>query len=252
MKVKDNLWIWGHPTNSLKGCAGLTATSLITPVAGMRELGATGLMYVPMGHFCDRPACNAEMWDVERVGWSIESKKNVTDLIAQKKEWPNIKLGVFDDFFSEANGRRNYTKYTVEKMLQLKKKMHAAGLEMWVVFYTMQINLTYWKEYLPLFDGVTFWFWDEPSNKEFDEKCEWFFEQTPGQKRMIGCYLYNFGGEKEATAASVRYQLDRDLSFMKEGKIQGIVLHTNAVGGMGFAAYDEAKRWVAKHGEETV
>ena len=43
-------------------------------------------MYVPMGRFCDRPTCNAEMHDVERTGWSMESEKDVLDLIEQKKE----------------------------------------------------------------------------------------------------------------------------------------------------------------------
>ena len=250
--LKNKLWIWGHPTNSLKGCAGLTQTSLVTPVNGMRELGATGLMYGPMGRFCDRPTCNAEMHDVERTGWSMESEKDVLDLIEQKKDWPNLRLGVFDDFFSEANATRNFTQYSVEKMIEMREKLHEAGLEMWVVFYTMQIELDVWQKYLSVFDGVTLWLWDEPTNEEFEEKCAWFFKQTEGQKRMIGCYLYNFGKEKEATAASVRYQLDRDLNFMKEGKIEGIILHTNAVGGMGFEAYEEGKRWVAEHGEELV
>ena len=251
-KLKNKLWIWAHPTNSIKNCAGVTKTSLTTPVGGMRELGATGLMYVPMGRPCDRPARNAEMWDVEQTGWSIESEQDVLDLIAQKEEWPNIKLGVFDDFFSDANAEHNFSQYSVGKMIEMREKLHAAGLEMWVVFYTMQIELDVWKEYLKVFDGVSLWLWEEPTNAEFEEKCQWFFSQTEGQKRMIGCYLYDFGRQQEATVDSVLYQLNRNLDFVKEGKIDGIILHTNAVGGLGFAAYDAGKEWAAKHGDDMV
>ena len=38
-KVKEKNWICGHPTNSLKECAVLTATSHVTTIADMRKLG---------------------------------------------------------------------------------------------------------------------------------------------------------------------------------------------------------------------
>lgn len=247
--LKNKLWIWGHPTNSLKNAFGLKGDSAVSPAEGMAELGATGIIYVPMGQKCDRRACNAEMSPAARTGWSIESEEDVDDLIAQKKSFPSLTLGIFDDFFSEANAERNFTRYSPEKMVAMREKLHAAGLEMWVVFYTMQIGLSVWQEYLRIFDGVTLWLWDEPTNGEFDEKCRWFFSQTPNQKRMLGCYLYNFGKECPATAGSVRYQLDRGLEYLKEGSLSGIILHTNAVGGMGFSAYDEAARWSKEHGD---
>ena len=250
--LKNKLWIWGHPTNSLKGIFGLTKTSTVSVVDAVNEFGAVGAIYVPMGRPCYRPSINADMHTVKKTGWSMESEKDVLDLIEQKKEWDNLKIGIYDDFFSEANAQSNFTQYSVEKMIELREKMHEAGLEMWVVFYTMQIDLDVWKDYLKVFDGVTLWLWDEPTNEEFDEKCKWFFKETEGQRRMIGCYLYNFGKEKEATKESVRYQLDRNLEFVKDNKIEGIILHTNVVGGMSFEAYDEAKLWVKEHGEELV
>ena len=246
--LKNRLWIWGHPTNSLKGCCGLTADSDVSPMDAAREFGAAGVMYVPMGRTLDRAAINREMADADMIGWSIESKQDILDLIEQKATFANLKLGVFDDFFSPENATRNYTNYTVEELIDLRERMHAVGLEMWVVFYVMQIGDDSWKPYFDVFDGVTYWFWHEPTDEEFDEKCEWFFGQTVGKKRLIGCYLYDFGNERPATARSVRYQLDRHQQFMEQGKTEGIILHTNAVGGMGLEAYGEAVRWCAEHG----
>ena len=247
--IRNNLWIWGHPANALAGAFGLDKQSNISPVEGMRLLGAENIFYVPMGRLVDRVACNREMKDVRRIGWSIESEQNALDLIAQKKHFTNLSIAIFDDFFCEENTGSNYTRFPVEKMLELREKLHAANIEMWCVFYTRNIASDTWRSYLRLFDGVSCWFWSEPDETEFNTRLEWFLRETDGQKRMIGCYLYNFGEMRPATPQNVRNQLDKDLSLMRDGQIQGIILHTNAIGGLGFAAWDEAVSWVRTHGD---
>ena len=49
-------------------------------------------------------------------------------------------------------------------MAAIRDKLHAAGLEFWVVFYSEnveQFGIERLRPYLKMFDGVTFWFWDE-------------------------------------------------------------------------------------------
>ena len=77
-------------------------------------------------------------------------------------------------------------------------------------------------------------------------------KSTPDKKRLMGCYLYNFGKEKEAQAEMVRYQLDHNLELMKQGLLDGIVLHNNSMGGFDLSAYKAAKEWVGEHGNERV
>lgn len=50
----------------------------------------------------------------------------------------------------------------------------------------------------------------------------------------------------------VKYQLDHDLEFMRQGILQGIVLHNNSLGGFDLDAYKAAKTWVAEHGNEAL
>ena len=66
MNIKDKLWIWGHPVNSLKGSFGITKDSDVSPMEGAKYLGANNIFYVPMGRKIDRSACNEEMKDVAR------------------------------------------------------------------------------------------------------------------------------------------------------------------------------------------
>lgn len=249
--LKDRLWIWGHPENSLKGYFGITKDSDVSPVEGAAYLGAGNIFYVPMGRPTDRDAATLKMQSVSQVGWSMEREENVLELIELKKKYPNITKAVFDDFFNPENIHTNFTNYSVKKMLEMKEKLHEAGIEMWVVLYTRLLENDI-RTYLKLFDGVSYWYWHEASEEEFNQKIEWLFENTPGQKKMVGCYLYDFGNEREMNPETVRSQLDKNLQFIQEGRIEGIILHTNAVGGMGFAGYEEARKWVEENSAETI
>ena len=46
MKLRDKVWIWGHPENSLKGSFGIDKDSAVTPVGGMEYLGARNISYL--------------------------------------------------------------------------------------------------------------------------------------------------------------------------------------------------------------
>ena len=73
---------------------------------------------------------------------------------------------------------------------------------------------------------------------------------TEGKRRMFGCYLWNFGERKEATADAVRWQLDRYRELMRAGEAEGIVLHTNTMADLDYPAYDAALAWMDEHGDE--
>jgi hypothetical protein len=68
----------------------------------------------------------------------------------------------------------------------------------------------------------------------------------------VGIYLWSFGDDGEVSPEDVRMQLDRCRDFMKEGKLEGFILHSNAVADMEFAAVAEAKKWMAEHGDELI
>jgi hypothetical protein len=69
---------------------------------------------------------------------------------------------------------------------------------------------------------------------------------------MFGCYLYNFGERKQATAEAVKWQLDFYLEKLRSGEAEGVVLHTNTMADMDFPAYDAAIEWLDLHGDEEI
>jgi hypothetical protein len=69
---------------------------------------------------------------------------------------------------------------------------------------------------------------------------------------MFGCYLWNFGESKPATAEAVKWQLDWYREKILAGEAEGVVLHTNTMADLDLEAYDAAIAWMNEHGDEEI
>lgn len=264
-KLRDHFWIWAHPTNAMHlhvNKAPLSkGVSTISPVDGLDYIGATNLFYCDFIRDFDMRLEGERSKHVPEVGWAIKfaatKPENVTKLVTVAKEYPNIKHAIFDDFFSPSNTTNNFTNYTLEQMAEIRDQLHAAGLEFWVVFYSEnveQFGIEKIRPYLKMFDGVTYWFWDEKDVADYDKHIDLFLRETEGQKRMIGCYLFNFCTNAPVDGKLVIEQLEKERQMLKDGTIQGVVLHTNTVFGLKepFEAVEMCKAWMEEHGDETI
>lgn len=256
MQLSDALWVWGHPANSLKGAFGITQDSSFAPGAGAAWLGAKNVWLVPMNRPEEPDALCAEALaaGAQTLGYSIERAGEdpavIDRLIALHARCPQVDRGVFDDFFNEENVGSNRASLTPEALQAMREKLHAAGMSMWMVLYTRQFDTPDIRRYIDVFDGVTLWFWEEREVAAFAACCRRFFDLTPRKRRMVGCYLYDFGGGKPADAPTVLCQLEAHRRWLHEGVLEGVILHTNAVLGMGHPAPQAAREWVARHGAE--
>lgn len=257
MKLRERLWVWGHPKDSLKGGYLLQEGSPFDPADGMVHLGAKNIWYVPMGRVWDKEQATgeAEAAAAKEIGWSLERPKEhpekLDELIALSGRHPDMTRAILDDFLNPENAQG----ITTEDLADFEKKLHGAEnpLELWMVFYSKQFDMPDLESVFQAFDGVTLWFWNESEAAgDLEGICRRFFELTPGRKRMIGCYLYDFGGNCPADPELVRKQLDLYETYLREGLIEGVILHTNAVCGLGLAAPEAARAWVAEHGDDEV
>lgn len=263
-KQRDHFWIWGHPTNSLYERFGIDRESDMSPVAGTYYLGARNTFLVPMWLDCDRNHESELAKDVANVGWAIndacQHPENVTEVCELSKTYKNISRGIFDDFFSPSNTTNNFTNYTPEMIAKYREELHAAGLELWVVLYTenfRQTDMGVIRSFLDEFDGISLWFWNEKEVLEdYDKYIDTYLEITKGKKHLVGCYLYDFGTAKSATAKAVIHQLDKAREMINKGSIDGVILHTNAVvvkeGEEPYEAVEACVAWMNEHGDEIV
>ena len=254
-KLSDKLWVWGHPTNAFENKWSITKKSFMSPGDGIKWLGGRNVFYIPTSYAVDPDEQVRLLDDMQTVGWSL-TPDNLDMVIALGKKYKNMKIGILDDFFNVEN-ENNYLKYPPEVLREFAERLHKEGMELWMVVYSKHFRSDMcppvdMREYFKEFDGVTFWFWNESEIEFYEERINDFFEQTKGIRRMIGCYLYNFGDEIPSNIEPTIYQLEKALEYLKEGMFEGLIMHTNCVLDIGHEVPNVAKNWLAMHLDDEI
>ena len=221
---------------------------------------------VPMDFEVSRRKYNKSFKRLRGVGWdcfnAAVSPEKIELLIEDAKNFPNIKVGVFDDFKNadEKDMPPRYKRFPIENLYNVIERMHnneVRRLDAWMVLYTRLFGVDEqddrdFQPYMDAFDGIIMWTWEEKNVANFEEKYKKFKEMTKGKRKMLGLYLYNFGEEKKATAKAVKWQLERYSELLKAGEVEGIVLHTNTMADLDHESYDACMEWLAVHADDEI
>lgn len=261
-RFKDKLWIWGHTAGAHNHFYQIKGESVMTPVEGANYLGAQNIFMIvhkdnpkpPFDKYSKSMETMSEVkWSVVGDGGSKEDNAgygNLDEVIRQSILFPNVTGGIFDDFFSPERMKE----YTPEKLKYMRDRLHkneSKQLDMWCVIYNHDLDKNI-GIYLNEFDGVIFWTWKESELSAFEENYRKFLSITQHKKRMLGCYLYNYGEAKETTIEMIDFQLNRYRRCIYDNEIEGIVFCSNTVIDLGLPAVGYAKEWIAKHGEDLI
>ena len=256
--LKDRLWIWGHEAGSHNGMYDIEG-SVMTPAEGAEYLGARNMFMIvhldkPKPPFDDysRDLCSLLQvkWSVVGDGSSEDDNTgigNLEEVLRQAQIFPNITGGMFDDFFLP----HRMAEYTPERLKSMADRLHkneGRPLDMWCVLYNHDLDKDI-GSFLDAFDGVSFWTWKESDLISFEDNYHKFLSMTKGKKRMLGCYLYNYGEQKQSTVEMMEYQLKTYAECIKRREVEGIIFCSNTVMDLGFCAVAAAKNWIAEHGD---
>ena len=269
MKLREKFWLWGHPEGCYNNAYGNTCISRMTPMEACLYLGVRNLFMVPDGEHngttVNRRQYNKTFTTLSATGWEIfgadRNPEKVEQLIREAKEFSNIKAAVFDDFYGQSKKRMEAgEQVNYEKLWDIRRRLNTnevRHLDMWMVLYTHEFGENAeddekFQKFIDPFDGIIMWTWCEKDLPLIPGKFEAFKKITPNQRRMIGCYLWNFGEKKPATAEAVTWQLDWYREKLLAGEIEGVVLHTNTMADLDLEAYDAAVAWMDAHGDEEV
>ena len=267
MLLRDRFWLWGHPEGRYNQNAdnfGCPDVSRMSPMEACLYLGIRNTFMVPVGVDVNRRQYNKSFKTLNQVGWecfdACEKPELVDQIIEEAKDFKNISCVVIDDFKITENDIPRYEKLPVSMLEDLNRKLHnndVRRLDSWMVLYTFQFGLdekedAEFQPYMDEFDGVIMWTWKESDVPLIPEKWELFKEMTPKNRRMFGCYLWNFGECKQATAEAVKWQLDFYREQIMKGEAEGVVLHTNTMADLDYEAYDAAIEWMNEHGDEEI
>lgn len=251
--LRDRLWIWGHLAGSHDQCI-KPDRSAMSPLEGALYLGANNVFMISYAGSPTPPfdKYNRALGSLRQVKWSIvgdsSSPENAGSLgateevIRQSKRFPNITGGMFDDFFNE----KRLNLYPPSLLHTVRRRLHENNLDMWGVLYDHQLHDPI-EEHLELFDGISFWTWDEQKLDRFEENYASFLEITRGKRRMLGCYPFNYSNNTQATVEKMDYQLNRYTRAMRDGEAEGIIFCSNTVCDQGYEAVEYAREWIKKN-----
>ena len=264
MKLRDRFWLWGHPEGAYNNGYGNTSASRMTPMEACLYLGISNTFMTPMDIPVNRRQYNKSFVTLHNVAWDIGrdllkrigDPAVVTEYLSNIKDFPNVTASVFDDF----KAKDKYKQVSVDDFAKIMDKLHnndVRHIDSWMVLYTNEFGLDAKSDeeflpYLDVFDGIIMWTWEERDVVLIPEKYEIFKKMTPNNKRMFGCYLWNFGEKKPATREAVLWQLDFYREKILLGEAEGVVLHTNTMADLDLDAYDAAIEWMKLHGDEEV
>ena len=260
MRLRDRFWLWGHPEGCYNNAWGNTNASRMTPMEACLYLGIRNTFMVPVGIKVNRRQYNKSFKTLQHVAWECyNAAKNpelIEPLIAEAGDFANINGVVFDDFVRKGA----YKEFTPQVLHDIHNRLQTNDvrpLDMWMVLYTFEFGVDpaedkAFLDYIEPFDGIIMWTWKECDVPLIPEKYEVFKKMTENKRRMFGCYLYNFGENKQATAEAVKWQLDWYRERILAGEAEGIVLHTNTMADLDYPAYDAAIEWMELHGDEEI
>ena len=266
MLLRDRFWLWGHPEGMFNRLIEKDGASRMTPTEACLSLGVPNVFMVPCGKSVNRRQYNKSFKTLRGVGWdcfeAAVHPEKIELLINDAKEFPNIKCGVFDDFKNDDDPGLppRYKRFPIENLMKVIGRMRenpVRRLDSWMVLYTRLFGIdekddAEFQPFMDAFDGIILWVWKESDLVSLPDKYEIFKKLTPKNRRMFGCYLYNFVEGKQATPEMVRWQLDFYREKILLGEVEGVVLHTNTMADMDYEAYDAACEWMDLHGDETV
>ncbi len=259
MLLRDRFWLWGHREGCYNNAWGNDSPSRMTPMEACLYLGIRNSFMI-VGSSSNRRQYNKSVKTLRQIGWECfdagTNPEIVEPLIAEAADFPNIGCVVFDDFQRGSQ----YKNMPLENLYHIKDRLKTGGvrpLDMWMVLYTKEFGIDAEKDadfmrYIEPFDGIIMWTWTEKEVPLIPEKFEIFKKMTPNNRRMFGCYLWNFGEHKPATREAVLWQLDWYREKILAGEAEGVVLHTNTMCDLDLDAYDAAVEWMEKHGDEVV
>lgn len=263
-RVRDRVWLWGHPAGAHDTQWNTPRPSRMTPTEAAYYMGTPGVVMV---HYDHKPEPPLDQWGkalapLERVVWSIVGEAGKTSeamrdavlsLAAQHK---NVTGVIMDDFFKLAISSRPLAALTVEQLAATKRRLATAGfggrkLDLWVVLYDQQLDMPV-REHLKLVDVVTLWTWEAKNLPALERHFERARELAPHARFVLGCYMWDYGAKPcgPIPLDVMATQCDTSLRWLREKRIEGVIFLGSCICDLDLPAVEYTRAWLERVGDQ--
>jgi len=261
-RVRDRFWIWGHEAGShtsprAKQMWAIPGTSRMTPTEAAYYMGIPNCIMVVFDNLPTPPFYQhaLALSPLKQVVWSVigdasstrnDQESDLDEILNLAERVPNITGAIMDDFFHAGQAR-----YPPEAISQLRSRLHDAvrPLDLWVVLYYNQLDQAV-APYLELCDVVTFWTMPGSQLVHLERNFERLVELTPDKRRVLGCYMWNYGEKQPMPLDLMRHQCELGLAWLKAGQIDGMIFLASCICDLDLEAVEWTRAWINQVGNE--
>ena len=256
--VRDRFWLWGHPAGSHNRRYNLPAPSRMTPVEAAFYMSIPNMIHVRYHGDPEPPfqqfaipfrALREVVWSLVGASGATDSSEReaVLELVGQN---PNFSGVMMDDFFTgKKEGKLAALSISELEQLQKRLKGGSKNLDLWVVLYDHQLEDPV-SDYLKECDVVTFWTWKAVDLQDLKSNFEKAEKLTPKTRKVLGCYMWDYGDKKPLSVAAMEEQCELGLEWLKQGRIDGMIFLASCICDLDLETVEWTRKWIQKVGDQ--
>ena len=142
---------------------------------------------------------------------------------------------------------------TPEQLKAIREGIAAHGrkLPITCVIYTHQIS----PRILPhvnQVDKVAMWTWRSDDLVNVEANLEKLRRIVHPKPILLGCYLFDYGENKQMAVDRMKHQCELGLKWLHEGKIEGMIFLASNICDMGIPAVEWTRKWITSVGKQVI
>ncbi len=263
--VRDKLWIFTAPAgadNDALKQAHFPRMSRMTPAEGAFYLGVPNLMLVSFQGKPEPPfdqdaipfrPLKQVVWCLNGPNGKIVERQGRKSLFDFARRCPNLTGFLLDDFFNDLFPKNGPDHVSLDQLRELRKELVIDGKrrDLYVVVYQHQLDLPI-KPYFDLCDKVTYWTWHAKDLINLEKDFQRLERLVPDRPKLLGCYFWDFGGGRPMPLELMQKQCRLGLKWLREGRIEGIILLANTMADLDLPAVEWTRKWIAEVGGQPI
>jgi hypothetical protein len=142
---------------------------------------------------------------------------------------------------------------TPGQLKALREQIAAGGRELPItcVVYTHQVSARI-LPHVSQVDKVAMWTWRSEDLENLEANLEMLRCVVHPKPILLGCYLFDYGDNKQMTVDRMKRQCELGLEWLHEGKIEGMIFLASNVCDMGLPAVEWTRKWITSVGRQEI
>jgi hypothetical protein len=193
-----------------------------------------------------------QLWDANRrvpvAGWKASASSIYSDRFVADNA-----VGAAKPTPEALDTRPVPASMTVEQLKAMREQIAIQGrkLPITCVIYTHQISPRI-LPHVDRVDKVAMWTWRSEDLANLETNFERLRQVVRSKPILLGCYLFDYGGNKQMTVDRMKRQCEFGLRWLHEGKIEGMIFLASNVCDMDLPAVEWTRKWIASVGEQRI